>query len=77
MSADSTVLIQEAIQRLEALAEVLSTESDIQRCASRTLSSEERTRKEIGLSIRVLLPKLRSVGYEEPPHRRGCISCED
>jgi hypothetical protein len=80
MFVDSRALIQDTISRLEALVEILSDEA-VQTPAPQGLSQEERTRKEIGLSIRVLLPKLRSFhgieDIQEPPRTRGCVNCED
>ena len=81
MLIDPRFLIQDTIDRLEALAEILSVEPAGQREAPKALSPDERTRKEIGLSIRVLLPKLRSVRGDdhtsELPRVRTCSHCED
>ncbi|MET0658274.1 MAG: hypothetical protein ABW110_08990, partial [Steroidobacteraceae bacterium] len=81
MFADSHTLIQDTISRLEALAALIATESVEQPSPPSELSAEERTRKEISLSIRVLLPKLRSVGANAgdygPPRNTVCMNCED
>src|SRR5262249_41367218 len=86
----SQALIQDTISRLEALATILSVDADAASAVPQCLSPDERMRKEIGLSIRVLLPKLRTVRdheqrnellavqqVAEPPPGRLCMNCED
>ena len=81
LNTPSQVLIEDTIARLEALAEVLRSERDGHSSSSDGLTDVERRRKEVGLSIRVLLPKLKlmqvaDVSTSLAPGRL-CLHCED
>jgi hypothetical protein len=78
------VLLVDAIEKLEQLASALAETPDGATAAqTEALPSDRRLSKELLLSIRVLLPKLRSArGLQAPqplpaaPYR-SCASCEE
>jgi len=82
MTIDAQDLIRETIGNLEVLAGLLKDSPDPSSRDKHGLTPEARTRKEVGLSIGVLLPKLRTINVGdddaiELPRHRACIDCEE
>lgn len=78
MSTPPTVLIEDSIVTLEQLSAVLAEELG-SGAAPERLPPERRIRKEVLLSISVLLPKLHAA-RSPPNHRpapRACPHCDD
>jgi hypothetical protein len=81
MYIDPQDLIRETVAHLETLAGMLKDNPDPSPSEKSGLTPEARTRKEVGLSIKVLLPKLRGINIgddaAELPRHRGCETCDD
>jgi hypothetical protein len=79
MTIQPALLIQDAIEKLEQLSALLAQDVGTGVPAER-LPPERRMRKEVLLTIRVLLPKLHAAQSLPPqcvPHPRPCRTCDD
>lgn len=81
MFTDPCELIDETLERLEALARMLREEVSEATHAPAPLSADARPYKEAGLTISILIPKLQAVRLSQlqraRPGQRICVNCDD